>query len=479
MTNGVPSSVPPNPVTTFIAYSHEDKRHLTKLHQHLSLLRNQGKLDDWHDRRIDPGQEWEQAIDDRLYNDKIILLLVSPSFMASKYCWEKEMKVAIGRRDAGDAIVIPIIMRDCDWKTAPFGKLEALPEKGKAVTLWSNRDSAWRNVAEGIRRILESPHSEQGAQEIAGEAPLLPMPKRAMVEQVKRYLSHPPQPILLHDLVMGEVERVRTTILSDPTYDSGTQLAGAEIAEQLPRYEALSETLMALFATGCRWAAPGEQQPWVNALERLSSLPVPDGHLVQPGFKVNLYRYPALLSLYAGGIAAVAATRYDMLATVLVKCSALDYYNHKVPMVLAVNAWGVLEIDIAKKLPGWDGRLLPFNQYLCSNPQLRESLREFLPEDQQYEAELDRFEYLLGLVYWDLLSTTCNGNWAPASCFAWRDRNRDWDPNRMPVVQQLEEEIRSDGANWSLLRTGLFSGSLERLISTAQAYNQSLVRRPH
>src|SRR5215218_8927405 len=109
-------SDPQEPVTAFIAYSHEDRRHLAKLHQHLSLLRNQGKLDDWHDRRIDPG-------------------LVSPAFMASKYCWEKEMTVAMERHDAGDATVIPIIVRDCDWKTAPFGKLEALPEKGKAVTL--------------------------------------------------------------------------------------------------------------------------------------------------------------------------------------------------------------------------------------------------------------------------------------------------------------------------------------------------------
>src|SRR5215207_8492878 len=253
-----PVTDPQEPVTACIAYSHEDKRHLTKLHQHLSLLRNQGKLDAWHDRQIDPGQEWEQAIDDRLYSDKIILLLVSPSFMASKYCWEKEMKVAIGRHDAGDAIAIPIIVRDCDWKTAPFGKLEALPEKGKAVTLWSNRDSAWRNVAEGIRRILESIHSEHGAQEIAGVAPVLPMTKWAMVEHLKRYLSYPPQPILLHDLVMGEVERVRTTISSDPSYAHGTHMTGAEIAEQLPRYEVLSETLMALFATGCRWSPPSE-----------------------------------------------------------------------------------------------------------------------------------------------------------------------------------------------------------------------------
>src|SRR5829696_733690 len=156
MSHIAPVSDPQEPVTAFIAYSHEDKRHLAKLHQHLALLRNQGKLDDWHDRRIDPGAEWEQAIDDHLYQDRIILLLVSPSFMASKYCYDKEMTAAMARHNAGEATVIPIIARDCDWETAPFGKLEALPEKGEPITRWAPQDSGWRNVAKGIRRVIES-----------------------------------------------------------------------------------------------------------------------------------------------------------------------------------------------------------------------------------------------------------------------------------------------------------------------------------
>ena len=156
------------PITAFIAYSHKDIRHLAKLHDHLSPLRNQGRLDDWHDRQIDPGQEWEQKIDDRLFNDRIILLLVSSNFLASKYCWEKEMTVALDRHEVQDAIVIPIIVSDCDWQIAPFRALEALPEKGKAVTRWSNRESAWRNVAEGVRRVLDSLQGGQDASGIAG-----------------------------------------------------------------------------------------------------------------------------------------------------------------------------------------------------------------------------------------------------------------------------------------------------------------------
>lgn len=479
MTDSVAQSSPQEPVTAFIAYSHEDISHLRKLHQHLSLLKHEDKLDAWHDRRIDPGQEWERAIDNRLYNDQFILLLISPGFMSSKYCWEQEMTTAMQRHDAGEATVVPIIVRDVDWHGAPFGKLEALPEKGRAVTLWSNRDSAWRNVAEGIRTVVES-LLDTREEEASGDAPpTSPVAKTEMIASLKRFLSHPRQPIQLNDLVIGEVERVRSVVTSDPSYAAGPNLSATDIVDQLPQYEALSETLMALFATGCRWSPPDEHQPWVEAPERLSSLPVPEGRLVQPGFKIHLYRYPALLSLYAGGIAAVASKRYDMLAALLVKGSALDYYNHKVPTVLTLNSWGVMENDIAKTLPGWEGRWLPFNQHLCSNSQLREALRELLPEDAQYDAEFDRFEYLLGVVFWDLNSTTFNGKWAPASCFVWRDTNRDWDPRRMPVVNQLAEEIQRDGKNWPLLKTGLFDGSLERLLATMREYNYSLGTRPH
>ena len=78
-----------------------------------------------------------------------------PDFLASDYCYDVEMKRAIERHEAGQAHVIPIIIRPCDWHMTPFGKLQALPRDGKPVASWGDRDSAFADVVLGIKRILE------------------------------------------------------------------------------------------------------------------------------------------------------------------------------------------------------------------------------------------------------------------------------------------------------------------------------------
>ncbi len=115
------------------------------------MLKRQEVIETWHDRRIGAGQELGQAIDDHINTDDIILLLVSPDFMASDYCYDIEMKRALERHDAGEAIVIPVILRACDWHHAPFGKLLATPQDGKPVTQWPDRDEAFLQVARAVR----------------------------------------------------------------------------------------------------------------------------------------------------------------------------------------------------------------------------------------------------------------------------------------------------------------------------------------
>ncbi len=83
-----------------------------------------------------------------------MLLLVSPAFIASDYIWDKEMARAMERHEAGEARVIPIIVRPADWHEAPFGKLQALPRDARPVTSWGNRDEAWLDVAKGIRTVV-------------------------------------------------------------------------------------------------------------------------------------------------------------------------------------------------------------------------------------------------------------------------------------------------------------------------------------
>ena len=149
---------PLSTIEIFFSYSHKDETLREELGKQLSLLQWQGIITGWHDRKIVAGQEWKDEIDTHLNTARIILLLISPDFMASKYCFGVEVKRAMERHEQGEAMVIPVILRPVYWKGAPFGKLQALPTDAKAVTSskWHDLDEAFFNVAEGIRMAIEN-----------------------------------------------------------------------------------------------------------------------------------------------------------------------------------------------------------------------------------------------------------------------------------------------------------------------------------
>jgi hypothetical protein len=143
------------PVKLFYSYSHKDEDLRDELDAHLKILQRQKVIAPWKDRDIEAGAEWNEEIKRELDEAQIILLLISRDFIASDFCWDKEMERAMQRHDAGEAVVIPIILRSCDWKGAPFGKLQGLPKDMKPVKDWADRDQAFTNVAQGIRKVAE------------------------------------------------------------------------------------------------------------------------------------------------------------------------------------------------------------------------------------------------------------------------------------------------------------------------------------
>jgi len=137
--------------TIFFSYSHRDEALRDELETHLAMLKRQGVIAPWHDRRIEAGKEYKKEISEHLEQAKIILLLVSADFLASEYCYDIEMGRALQRHDSGEARVIPIILRACDWQSAPFGKLQAVPKDGKPVTKYPSHDEAFLEVVRAIR----------------------------------------------------------------------------------------------------------------------------------------------------------------------------------------------------------------------------------------------------------------------------------------------------------------------------------------
>ncbi|MBV9157303.1 MAG: tetratricopeptide repeat protein [Acidobacteriaceae bacterium] len=155
MTEPKSNAAVPTPLRVFISYSHKDDELHEKLVIALSQLQRDGLVERWDDREMTAGTEWAGNIDQRLNEAEIVLLLVSPDFVASGYCYDVEMSRALERHKNGEARVIPIILRPSDWKTAPFARLKALPKDGKPATEWPSLDRAFVNVADGLRSVAE------------------------------------------------------------------------------------------------------------------------------------------------------------------------------------------------------------------------------------------------------------------------------------------------------------------------------------
>ncbi len=140
----------------FFSYSHKDEDLRDQLEVHLAMLKRQGVIETWHDRRIIAGDPLDHEIDANLETADVILLLLSPDFLASNYCYDIEVTRAIERQRAGLAQVIPVILRPCDWQNGtPFSGLMAVPKDGKPVIKWPNLDDAFLDIVKAVRRAID------------------------------------------------------------------------------------------------------------------------------------------------------------------------------------------------------------------------------------------------------------------------------------------------------------------------------------
>jgi hypothetical protein len=153
-------------IDVFIAYARHDRELLHELIKHLQSLQRQGLIAHWFDGAIVEGTEWRAQLLGHLQSAQLILLLISPDFIASRFCYDVEMKEALKRHDAQEARVLPVLLRPVEWYGLPFARLQMAPASARAVTLWENRDAAFLDVIKRIRtavRELRTPSESQEA----------------------------------------------------------------------------------------------------------------------------------------------------------------------------------------------------------------------------------------------------------------------------------------------------------------------------
>jgi hypothetical protein len=141
----------------FYSYSHKDAELRDKLATYLAPLAQQKKIEEWHDRRIEPGSNWATQISERLDSADMIVLLVSEHFLASEYCFGVEVDRSLERLKHVEVAVVPVLLRPCLWEDSRFSELQMIPRDGKPISLWPSVDEAFVEVAKEIRKIVQGP----------------------------------------------------------------------------------------------------------------------------------------------------------------------------------------------------------------------------------------------------------------------------------------------------------------------------------
>ena len=146
----------PDPIKLFYSYSQIDEKYRDDLEKSLKMLSRYDDLIEWHFRDISPGEDWDKEIRLELESADIILLLISRDFLASDYCYDIEVLQAMKQYESGQSIVIPVILRECDWKheNCPFKKLQAIPKNGHPISQWADRDTAFNDVTQRLKEAI-------------------------------------------------------------------------------------------------------------------------------------------------------------------------------------------------------------------------------------------------------------------------------------------------------------------------------------
>lgn len=159
-----------SPHKLFISYSHKDEEQVDNLKSHLSTLQRKKQIESWHDRKIIPGTEWGEEINSHLADASIILFIVSSDFLHSDYCYNTEVAEAMKQHESGSSVVIPVVLRACDWNDTPFGKIQGAPKDAQPLTKWDDPDEYFLDVVQKIKMaITHHPRLQKPQQSTLGE----------------------------------------------------------------------------------------------------------------------------------------------------------------------------------------------------------------------------------------------------------------------------------------------------------------------
>jgi len=286
------------------------------------------------------------------------------------------------------------------------------------------------------------------------------------VEQATELLSEDRYRIRLHDLVAGQI-REALSLTSEDNFSVQGSWSSEEFIERLQKYETVMADLCRIQALLAFWGSEAHRETLTLAVKRIGGRLKPEAGSTR---WLAMRWYPVLLLLYAGGVAAVAAGRYDNLR-VLMQAIVSDPERSRGEVTLIRGISDAMSdiVDPFKALPGQERHYTPRSEYLFKL--LQPTLDDLLFLGADYESHFDRFEVLFALEHAEQWASEEHGQaWGPIGRFGYKFRRR----GHSDPLHRVIAEVETQGESWPPIRAGLFRGSVERFNKIASEYTQSV-----
>lgn len=144
------------PIRIFVSFAAADRKEKDRLLAHLLPLRDQGLIEPWEDRPFQPIDRWDFEIQKQLDSADLVILLITPEYLRSRFRFQDAMQSALERHESGEAKVLPVRVRPCDFESTRLATLPAVPEGANWVSHFRPRNDGFYNVAIEILGVLES-----------------------------------------------------------------------------------------------------------------------------------------------------------------------------------------------------------------------------------------------------------------------------------------------------------------------------------
>lgn len=109
-------------ISVFCSYAREDESYRQRLETNLAPLRDEMVIDDWYDNRIQAGARWNAQIGSALDNARLVLFIVTPDLLKSRYINEVELPKSLELERDGRCQIVPVVARETEWDDSPLAE---------------------------------------------------------------------------------------------------------------------------------------------------------------------------------------------------------------------------------------------------------------------------------------------------------------------------------------------------------------------